>query len=216
MDHLELPWRSAHESQRLVVVLVRHGQTEWNASKRFLGRTDIPLDEVGLAQAHALAQALPKRFDAAYTSPLSRAARTAEVVFGPHACAVPDFQELSQGELEGLTGPQAFAAHASFFEQWKSDPADVHVPGGESLRELQVRATRSLNDLAKNHVAGQVIGVFTHQMVIATLTCAAVEEPLSRWREHCVPNTAMTVLANGGSGWQLLASGLSAGTTDDG
>jgi len=207
MVHLDRPWTVARETGHLVVVLVRHGQTEWNAAGRFLGRSDIPLDAVGVQQARSLGAALPGRFDVAYTSPLCRASRTAELVWGA-AIPEPDLQELSQGELEGLTGAEAFSRYTDFFSAWKQDPADVVVPGGESLRALQRRALAVLERIAERHGHGQVVAAFSHQMVIASLTCAATGDPLARWRDHRVPNASMTVLERVGGGWRLVCSGV--------
>jgi broad specificity phosphatase PhoE len=91
----------------LELVCVRHGRTAWNAKRRFQGRTDVPLDAEGLAQARALAAHLSReRFSISLSSDLSRAADTAEAIGA--SCGVlvepePRLREMRFGEWEGLT-----------------------------------------------------------------------------------------------------------------
>jgi broad specificity phosphatase PhoE len=187
----------------VVLVLLRHGQTAWNAEQRFLGRSDVPLDAVGLAQARRLAAALPGPLAASYSSPLSRALETARAV-APDPVVLDDLAELNQGELEGLDGPTAFARYPEFFAAWADDPATARVPGGETLESLQARAVRTIDAIADRHEPGDVVGVFTHQMVIATVSCAILGDPLAAWRQHRVQNAGLTAIAWGPGGWEVV------------
>lgn len=90
------------------IILVRHGQTKWNVVERFRGRSDIPLDETGLAQAEALGLRVPRNFkpDAIYTSPLTRARQTAEAI--AKRCGIPcrdhpGLVDIDYGQWQGLT-----------------------------------------------------------------------------------------------------------------
>src|SRR5204863_4874675 len=89
------------------LLLARHGQTEWNADRRFQGHTDIALSERGRAQAHALGRALRgRRVTAAYVSPMRRAVETAEIALADAGIAytpIEALRELSLGEWEGCT-----------------------------------------------------------------------------------------------------------------
>lgn len=181
----------------LAVVLVRHGRTQWNAERRFLGRTDIPLDAVGQAQAYALALSMPA-FTHVYSSPLSRALETARALH-PEPVAIHGLEELSQGHLEGLHREEAVARHPEFFAQWLQDPVAARVPGGETLQEVADRALRALQGVVRRHKGGEVIAVVTHQMVIATLLCGISDTPLSLWRTRAVDNASLTILAWDGS-----------------
>lgn len=191
-------------SDAVNIVLVRHGQTSWNAEQRFLGQSDIPLDAVGHAQARALGGVLAGRFSRVYSSPLVRARATAEALNQPLAFDAR-LAELDQGALEGLRGEEAIARFPDFFRAWATDPAQVVVPGGESLLALQTRALAALDEIVAAAAPGDEIAVVTHQLVIASVTCWALGEPLSRWRAHGVPNVGLTVLAAGSSPWQVLA-----------
>lgn len=201
-------WRHAEDHGVLVVCLVRHGQTAWNASGRFLGRTDIALDEVGRVQASSFARALPGRFAQIYSSPLARARQTAEALEQP-VIEIPDLMELDQGALEGLDGPTAVQRFPEFFLSWREDPEHAQVPGGESLGVLRRRAVAGLRAMVAERRPGEVIGAFTHQMVIAALTCTASGDPLARWRRYRVGNTHLTALAIDQGTLTVLERGLS-------
>src|SRR4030095_12115573 len=92
-------------ADRVRLLLARHGQTEWNADRRFQGHTDIALSERGRAQAHALGRALRgRRVTAAYVSPMRRAVETAEIALadaGIPYTPIEELRELSLGEWEG-------------------------------------------------------------------------------------------------------------------
>ena len=109
------------------ILLIRHGQTAWNAEGRFLGRTDLPLDATGHEQARAGAEKLGRRWDGLYCSTLERARQTA-AAFGV-AAAIEGLEELDQGELEGLLPLQAIERYPAFFTAWATDPSDVAAPG---------------------------------------------------------------------------------------
>lgn len=164
------------------LILIRHGRTSWNAEGRFLGRTDIPLDEVGLAQAAALAQD-PElvHVDAVYASPLARAADTARALGRP-VTLVPGLREMEQGELEGLDFASALSTHGAFLRAWRVDPTGVCVPGGESLDQVRDRGLAALGAIAAAHQPGQRVVVVSHQMVLASVCSALAEAPLVGWR----------------------------------
>lgn len=174
------------------VLVIRHGQTAWNVERRVLGRTDIPLDEVGLAQARRLAAAVP-RLDALYASPLSRAWETARALGAPRADE--DLLEMDQGELDGLDGPTMLARHGPLLEAWGTAPDTVRLPGGETMLETQARGVRALARIAAAHRPGELVGVVTHQLLLASTLCAVLGEPLVRWRAYTHKNTAWTELA---------------------
>lgn len=181
------------EADGPILVLVRHGRTDWNATGRFVGRTDVPLDTIGHRQARLLAERLPGPFTAAYASPLRRARDTARPVHDP-ADVVEALAELDQGALEGLDGPTAIGRFPEFFHAFKADPGRARVPGGETLGELRDRAMDAVHRVAREHGPGERIALFTHQMVISSLTCAALGRPLTAWRDHRVGNAAFTAL----------------------
>jgi broad specificity phosphatase PhoE len=199
-------WEEARSDGRLVLALIRHGRTAWNVERRFLGVTDLPLDAVGEAQAEALGRTLPLRFDRVWSSPLSRALATARRL-DPTPTVHAGLAEMSQGCLEGLSRDEAVAKYPEFFEQWVADPVDVRIPGGETLTECASRGLAAVRHVADLHRAGEIVAVVTHQLVIASVTCAAGGAPLSRWREHGIENCAITLLAWDGERFDVLGRG---------
>ncbi len=193
------PWLLNVPDGSVPLLLVRHGQTAWNKERRFLGRSDIPLDEEGQAQAASVAEALATvELSAVYTSHLKRAAATADAICaqrGLDATRIPDLQELDQGKLEGMSGSDLHAAYPDFLEAWISDPADTRVPGGETLRECQVRVLSATRAIMEAHAPGPPVAIVTHRMVLSCIICEALGLPLRMWRLIGQRNTAVNLLS---------------------
>ena len=143
-------------TQRITLVLVRHGESAWIAEGRFQGRGDPPLSGVGLRQAAAVGTRLahPSRMPsvpvppgpprAIWHSPLRRAAQTARAIHDAREADAPlqpldELMELGQGEWEGLTHDEVRERWPSELAAWQADPLAHHAPGGESLRDAAVR-----------------------------------------------------------------------------
>ena len=155
------------------LLLIRHGQSVWNAARRWQGHSDVPLSELGHQQAREAAEALAgETLAALYSSDLKRAWVTAQIVGEPHDLVpIPDvrLRELDVGEWGGLTRceiearwPEALAAF---------DRAEPHArpSGGETRAELERRIHGALDDLAARHV-GATIAVVAHGGVLAAVT----------------------------------------------
>jgi broad specificity phosphatase PhoE len=153
---------------KTVIGLLRHGQTNWNIDFRLQGVTDIPLNETGIAQAKIAGEVIANEanqghsWDVIMTSPLSRARDTAVMV--SEALGVTDVSieqlllERSFGEAEGLS-----------HEEWKAKYNDTnHVPGGETLEQLEARAWVLLQRLLDKHEGKRVLTV-SHGALIRTL-----------------------------------------------
>ncbi|MGV9270671.1 histidine phosphatase family protein [Kitasatospora sp. NPDC003701] len=135
------------------IVLVRHGETEWSATGRHTGRTDIPLTEEGRAMARALGARLAKAPwnglpDAlVYTSPLDRAKETCALAgFGDRAVDRPELLEWDYGQYEGRTGQDIRATDHPGWLIWRDG-----VPGGEKLSDVAARVDAFLADLNDEH-----------------------------------------------------------------
>jgi probable phosphoglycerate mutase len=152
-----------------VIILVRHGQTEWNRVERFRGWADVPLNETGLAQAEATGQRIAAEWHpvAVYSSPLSRAVKTAEAIakyFGLPVQIYPDLVDIDYGEWQGLTPDEAQARWPEAIDAWYHAPHTAHIPGGETLDDLRTRAIAVMNELAICH-AGQTIVLVGHTVI---------------------------------------------------
>ena len=124
--------------------LLRHGETEWNKLGKFQGLTDVSLNERGLAQAKDSARAaLSWEHGALYSSSLTRTVQVAEEirrVTGTPIITDPGLRELSLGDLEGVTGSEMREGWPEMYASWRRNPADVEMPNGESLAQVQERA----------------------------------------------------------------------------
>jgi broad specificity phosphatase PhoE len=138
------------------IILVRHGQTEWNRVERFRGHADVPLDETGLAQAEATGICIARRWKptAVYSSPLSRAMKTAEAIakgFSLPVQAHPDLIDINYGKWQGLTPDEVREHWPAALHAWYNNPIEARIPEGETLADLRLRAMRTVNELAGKH-----------------------------------------------------------------
>lgn len=166
------------------ILLIRHGETEWNKQGRFQGSTDIPLSDTGYEQARLLsAQLADKHLAAVWSSPLRRALDTARAVAAPHRLPVKqhrDLREIEMGQWEGLTIPQVEARWGEEFANWRHDPlAAPAPPGGEQYRDFQTRCIGALDDVAGQYDPEQQIAVVCHGGVIKAVLAGILELP---WR----------------------------------
>lgn len=181
---------------KTVVGILRHGQTDWNIDFRLQGVTDIPLNETGIAQARDAAAVIDSAdWDLILTSPLSRARDTAQIVAEVNGLGQvhiePLLLERSFGEAEGL-------GH----EEWKAKYADTNlVPGGESLSELESRATQLLEKLAVDHAGKRVLAV-SHGALIRKLLRLVSAGEFPRDGER-LGNASMSVFVHDGISWSI-------------
>jgi probable phosphoglycerate mutase len=151
------------------IILVRHGQTEWNRNERFRGRADVPLNDTGLAQAEATGRRVAAKWRpvAVYTSPLSRAVKTAEAIARQFDLPVQvneGLVDIDYGDWQGLTPEEARQQCPHEVENWYHQPDRARIPGGETLADLRLRAMQTLRDLASRH-PGQTIVLVGHTVI---------------------------------------------------
>lgn len=187
----ELTSRIAQRGE-VPLVVVRHGRTASNVERRFVGRTDVPLDEAGHAEvAQMAARVAPLPRAALYASPLLRARQTAAAL--GEALLDPDLQELDQGELEGMRFHDALPRYGDFFQAWDADPTHVRVPGGESMGDCQARGLRAMARIGAAHEPGDPVVIVSHKMLICSLVLGAVGVPLRAFRTIPMHNTAINL-----------------------
>lgn len=205
------------------LILVRHGETEHNRDQITLGRADVPLTERGRAQAAAVAATFTRPPAAIFTSPLSRAADTAAAIAATTSVgAVIDesLTEMDVGDLEHLTTHDLRARYPEFVAEWLSPAAgDARMPGGETLREVQDRAWTAIERMRSAHPDAEVVAV-THNFVILTVVCRALDLPLGQFRRLRQALAARTVIDVRQGACTLLqlndtAHLLAAGLADD-
>ena len=156
------------------LVLARHGQTEWNALRRFQGSSDVGLSALGRRQAEALGRALTgRRLVAAYVSPLRRARETAELACGGRVPlrVLPELTELCLGEWEGCTVDEIRQRDGDPYQRWLEAPLDCPPPGGEALPDVCARIVRAVDHIATAHPDGDEVLIVAHGGVISVYAC---------------------------------------------
>lgn len=168
--------------------LVRHGNTELNSAERYWGSSDVKLGEDGIRQADCLRRRLAdEKIDAVYSSNLSRAAQTAEIIANGHrrdviTCA--ELREINFGELEGLTFSEISQRYPEIARMWIERSPGLKYPGGESVSELSERVSQFLERL-KKHTPEQTILIVAHAGVLRTLICHLLGiSQEHRWQMH--------------------------------
>jgi broad specificity phosphatase PhoE len=151
------------------IVLVRHGETEWNRVERFRGRADVPLNETGLLQAEATARRIESHAPAAavYSSPLARAVRTAQAIAERQSLRVQIHQgliDILYGEWQGLSAEEVKQRWPEQLAAWYQAPHMVRIPGGESLDELRARCGATVKEIAARH-SGSAVVLVAHTVV---------------------------------------------------
>lgn len=163
---------SSADSSRLL--LVRHGESEGNATRTFTGSTEVPLTDLGRVQARRAADVLARQFapGLVVTSPYARARQTAEIIAAALSLELvveADFHEQWLGDLRGM--PYDAVGRDPAFDRTR--PWDWRPPGGESLIDVQKRVVPALERLARAH-AGREVVMVSHGGVMYALWAHAV------------------------------------------
>lgn len=180
------------------LLLARHGQSVWNAERRFQGATDVPLSPLGRAQAEALGIALRgRRLAAAYVSPFRRARETAELALagaGVPLITLDELRELSLGTWEGCTVEEVRGRAGDPYTRWLLAPHDCPPPGGEPLDAVCARVRAAMERIAAAHPDGEDVLVVSHGGVISVYACWLLGASFnSLWRLR-VDNASLTVV----------------------
>jgi len=178
------------------ILLVRHGTTRLHAIDRFWGKTDIPLSNTGIKQAGQLRNRLsPEKIDAIYSSTLSRARSTAEIIASGHQADVTACEELCEcnfGYIEGLNYEEIKQLHPALAEElneWKT----VAFPGGESLEQLNARVQTFLKRLAK-HDPKETVLVVAHGGPLRLIICNLLGLGLEYWLKFRVDLASLSIV----------------------
>lgn len=190
------------------IILVRHGATDWNLQGRCQGSTDRELSDAGIRQAEQIAALLrTEEIHAIYSSHLRRARQTAEFISQPHALPVlieEELRELDHGELEGLTFNEIKNRYGDFLIRWRSEPADIQVPGGERLADVAERAWTGLNDIVVRHADEKRILVVSHNFPILGIVCRITGTHLNDYRTFHLDPCGVTRLSHDTArGWTI-------------
>lgn len=180
------------------IYIVRHGETNNNVEYRFLGSTDMPLNERGIAQAKSLNQPFSKvHLDRIYSSPYLRTMMTArEVQNGRNIEIVRDYGlcEINCGEWEGLNRAEIEEKWPGMINLWQFEPDKLHMPEGETLKQVQDRAVRSFLNIVFSE-RGKSVAIVSHMLTIQLIIASLFN--ISRndvWRMTNLENTSITTM----------------------
>ena len=188
------------------LLLVRHGKTEWNGLSRFQGKSDIPLNDEGKCQAELLAARLEGWGpDALFSSPLSRARETAEILSSRSSGLSPVFlEELSEigfGQWEGRSIHEIESADPQSFHRWKDSPFDCPPPGGESFASVESRVRSALDEILSKD--GDRVVVVSLGGILRAMLVLLLDLPLRAvWRMK-IANCSVTGIDVGRKGASL-------------
>lgn len=166
------------------VILIRHGETDWNTKQIFRGRKDIPLNEVGLAQAKAVGISLKDiQIDAVYSSPLGRAHETAKIMAESRSLEIEleeGFIDIDFGKWQGTPHEEVQEKYKNLYERWLTKPQMVTFPEGESLEDVSTRSMKALEKIIKNH-PGETLVIVSHRVLNKVLLCGVLGLELSHF-----------------------------------
>lgn len=184
------------------IYMVRHGETDWNKAKKVQGRADIPLNAYGRELAEKTAEGLQDvPFDLAYTSPLSRAKETAQIILkGKNIPLIedPKIQEICFGEYEGIVyrGEEKSPQSIEFVKFFDDTAAYVPKGDGESIQQLMKRVNEFLKELCQNEaLQNKTILLSTHGAAVTAMkNCIKGQWDAAKFWQMGVPkNCAVTI-----------------------
>ena len=190
------------------VILVRHGETEWNRLHQIQGsNSDTSLNKTGRQQVKSLALRLKKEpIQAIYCSPLERALETARAIASHHRLEVhlePDLKEFNLGELEGIKIEDLDKSYRETLFITREGNIFPRVPGGESLKEVQQRAWGAIQRIISRYSEGEIV-IVSHYFVLLTILCQGLNLPLLEMGRLRLDAASMSILTFKGQFSRLL------------
>ena len=179
------------------LLIVRHGETEWNAAGRIQGHTDIGLSDRGAEQARSLGQRLSGlSIDAAYTSDLKRTSETARLALGDRSIALnetPMLREYHKGEFEGMTMTEIKAQFPDEYPKYLEKDLDYSPKGGESTRVVSARMAEIIGEIKSKHLDETVL-VVSHGGALRAAMVSLLGMPLEGNWSFIFGNCGLTTI----------------------
>ena len=193
------------------LILIRHGQTAWNAGageERFRGQIDLALDGLGQDQARAVALRLrDEPISAIYASPLLRTQQTIEPLARSLDLPIdlhPGLTDINYGHIQGLSHTEVAKIYPRVYTLWRSAPVQVTFPGGESLADVQTRLRPLLDEMVARH-PGQTVVLVGHQIVNKVLVCTLLGLSLDQVWQIEQATACINVLQPAKGMWHALS-----------
>ncbi|WP_123053247.1 histidine phosphatase family protein [Clostridium sp. JN-1] len=179
------------------LLLIRHGETEWNIKGKFQGCHDINLSNQGIRQAQFLKEKLNYKFDFIYTSPLIRAIKTAKIICKDNnnnlkPIVENDLREINFGKWEGLTIDEIKNNYPIQYQSWATDKITAPLVGGDlSLRKASIRARDAIIKIAKLH-KGKRIVIVSHGGILKAGLIGIFNWDMSMYHKIRLGNTSIS------------------------
>ena len=188
------------------VMLIRHGETDFNTGRRLQGALPVPLNDCGRAQSRALAQYLKTRsIGAIYTSPRARAKETALIIGEALRLHIHEDERLSEiafGRFEGHTFAEVAVKYPTDYRKWQAGYREFRVPGGESRHDVQGRMRAAWDDITSADGA-DTVAVVGHSsalmILLASMFALLPDAPMT--------NTSITTLRRFEEIWEIKGFG---------
>lgn len=189
------------------IILVRHGETNWNLQGRYQGQEDTRLSEKGFAQAELLAQGLKNvHLDLCFSSPLKRAFLTCKACAALHQLPVTADErltEINHGTWEGELACDIEARYPKEFKAWHTAPHTVKMPEGESLEDVRKRVREVFDEFAQKY-EGKTLLVAAHDAVNKAIICDLLGLDMSRFWHIKQDNCCINVLEYNEGTWRAV------------
>ncbi len=176
------------------LILIRHGETDYNLENRYCGFSNPPLNNKGIWQSKRLAVRLKNiKIDKVYSSDLKRACETAKIIFENNPIGkITDFREMNFGLFEGLKYGQIIKKYPKLYKDWIDNPK-VKIPNGEGLKDMDRRVQEGLSSILSQH-KGKTLAVVAHGGPIRIILCDALKFGLKMFWQIEQENGALNII----------------------
>ncbi len=179
-----------------ILYLIRHCETAWNREKRYQGLTDIPLSEIGLAQAERLSERFKNiPVDKIFVSPLGRAVKTAEYIkkYNPECDILirDGLKEICFGEWEGKTVDFLKKSGCDIYSEFLKNPFNVNIPNGESFSHVKDRINSCIKEIILEN-KDKKIAIVSHGAILRLAVMSIMDFDETFYRKTWLNNSSIT------------------------
>lgn len=199
------------ERLETTLIIIRHGQSMGNVEGKFIGITDSPLSPLGIRQAQLTAEYLKDvKIDKVYSSNLSRAKVTAEIIAQKHGLNVnvePDFREIDAGLWEEVEFSRLITLFPQSYSQWLENVSEAQPDGGEAYKQVYERVSKALDKVISENL-GKTILIASHATSIKAMECKFLGKGFSVAKElSWVPNASVTIVKINDGNYKIIERG---------
>lgn len=192
------------------VILVRHGETDWNQERRFQGQSDPELNENGEIQAQEAAALLSgENIDLVFSSDMIRARATAAVIAGLHHAPViidSSLREMNFGDWEGRTFADVKNRYPELLNKWLENSFETRIPGGETAEEVNSRVIKAWANISAAASERDTVAVVAHGGSLRLLLCHLTGIDSSRHWDFIIGHGEAVVLIKNGGAYSIQLS----------